>query len=644
MREPRSGMIMAGITTKSSTAIIELVKRYPHVELASLADAPPEGDQWMHEIKFDGYRVLAFCSNGEVRLQTRNGNDWTRKFPSVCVSIAKLKAKAVVLDMEAVVVDEAGKSSFQAMQRALGDGGNPHSIQAYAFDLLYLDGKDLTGEALTSRKKMLANLLKKSRNGTHLHYSDHVIGQGTEMLAKSCSIGLEGIVSKLSDSPYRPGRQQDWLKSKCIQRQEFVIVGYTAARTGPRAIGALHLGYNQDGEMRYAGKVGTGFSMKDAQDLHDRLVKLNSQTPAVTGVPRSVLRAAHWVRPALLCEISFTEWTEDGHIRHPSFQGLREDKKPQEVTMEKPVVITHGSREKRVAHGSARTKSERLDVLGVSVSHPDRVIFKEVGVTKGELAQYYAAASPWILKDIAGHPVSLLRCPEGTAGDCFYQRSPGMGLGKDVEPFRWKHKGKSYEYLYIENEKGLIEFVQMGAIELHPWGARVERIDYPDRLIFDLDPDEAVPFDAVKLAAKDLRRRLADKGLDGFLKCTGGKGLHVTARLAEKDKWEKVKAFGAAVAEEMARDVPAAYVATMSKAKRHGKIFVDYFRNDYTATAIADFAVRARPGAPVAVPLEWKELDKLRAANQFSIRDVLKRLKKYQPEPGRYGKGQKLPA
>jgi bifunctional non-homologous end joining protein LigD len=219
-----------------------------------------------------------------------------------------------------------------------------------------------------------------------------------------------------------------------------------------------------------------------------------------------------------------------------------------------------------------------------------------------------------------------------------------MGLGKDVTPFRWKHKGKSYEYLYIENEKGLIEFVQMGAIELHPWGARVERIDYPDRLIFDLDPDEAVPFDAVKLAAKDLRRRLADKGLDSFLKCTGGKGLHVTARLAEKDKWEKVKAFGAAVAEEMARDVPAAYVATMSKAKRNGKIFVDYFRNDYTATAVADFAVRARPGAPVAVPLEWKELDKLRTASQFSIHDVLKRLQKYKPEPGRYGKGQKLPA
>jgi bifunctional non-homologous end joining protein LigD len=642
---------MAGKTGNGDPAVTVLMKKYPRVELAILADAPPEGDEWLHEIKFDGYRLLAYCLSGEVRLQTRNGNDWTAKFPSIYASLAKLKVKSAVLDMEAVVLDSAGKSNFQAMQHALGDGGNRQSIQAYLFDLLYLNGKDLTDEPLSSRKKILKNFLEKSRADGFLHYSDHIAGHGTEMLAKSCSMGLEGVVSKLADSPYRPGRQRSWLKSKCIMRQEFVIIGYTAARTGSRAIGALHLGYHQNGRMQYAGKVGTGFGMKDAKDLYDRLAKLHTKIPPVTGLPLSILKSAHWVRPALLCEVSFTEWTEEGHIRHPSFQGLREDKKPEEVTMEKPVVITKSGGEKaaaRVRRKSAgripeKRSSDRIDVLGVSISHPDRVIFKDVGVTKGELAEYYAAAAPWILKDIAGHPVSLLRCPEGTAGDCFYQRNPGTGLGPDVKPFRWKHKGKSYEYLYVENEKGLIEFVQMGAIELHPWGARVERIDYPDRLIFDLDPDAGVPFDAVKIAAKDLRQRLSGKGLDSYLKCTGGKGLHVTVRLAEKDNWEKVKAFGAALAEEMVRDVPAAYVATMSKAKRKGKIFVDYFRNDYTATAIADFAVRARPGAPVALPLEWKELDKLHAANQFSIRDVLKRIKKFKPEPGRYGKRQNLP-
>jgi bifunctional non-homologous end joining protein LigD len=264
-------------------------------------------------------------------------------------------------------------------------------------------------------------------------------------------------------------------------------------------------------------------------------------------------------------------------------------------------------------------------------------------MTKRQLAEYYAAVSSWVLKDLAGHPVSLLRCPEGTAGGCFYQRSPGKGLGPDVKPFTWKHKGKSYEYLYVENEKGLIEFIQMGAIELHPWGARVENIDHPDRLIFDLDPDDEVPFEAVKLAAGDLRKRLRDKGLTSYLKCTGGKGLHVTVPLDEKNTWAEVKAFCAAMASAMVRDVPGAYVATMSKEKRKGKIFVDYFRNDYTATAIADFAVRARPSAPVAVPLEWSELDKLQAANQFTTEDVLKRLKRKRPDPARYHNRQKLP-
>ena len=288
--------------------------------------------------------------------------------------------------------------------------------------------------------------------------------------------------------------------------------------------------------------------------------------------------------------------------------------------------------------------TESLEVLGIAVSHPGRVIFADPGVTKGQLAQYYGAVSEWILRDIADHPVSLLRCPEGTSGDCFYQRSPGTGLGADVKPFRWKHKGKSYEYLYVRDEKGLIELVQMGAIEIHPWGARVERIDYPDRLIFDLDPDTGVPFDVVKLAARDLRRRLEESGLESYLKCTGGKGLHVTVPLAEKDKWAAVKRFAASIAEKMVREVPEAYVATMSKGKRKGKIFVDYFRNDYTATAIADFGVRARPGAPVAVPLEWKELDTLKAANQFSMQDVLARLKKSKPKPARYTNRQRIPA
>ena len=618
-----------------SATLRNIVREYSEVELATLVDCPPTGDDWVHEIKFDGYRLLGYVANGSARLVTRNGNDWTRKFPAIYAAVAKLKAKSAVLDMEAVVLDAAGKSSFQAMQQALGEGGNAQAIQAFVFDLLHLDGKDLRREPLTSRKTALEKLLQKSRQDKFLHYSEHIVGQGSEMLAKSCAMGLEGIVSKRADSPYSPGRQKSWLKAKCIKRQELVIVGYTAAKSGPRAIGALHVGYNDQGSLKYAGKVGTGFGIKAAQDLYDRLCPLKIDSPAVKGLPRGLVRKAQWVKPALICEVAFTEWTEDGHIRHPSFQGLREDKPPAEVTMEKPVAVKGITPKKR--------KDERLDVVGVGISHPDRIIFEDVGVTKGQLAEFYGTASPWMLKDLVDHPISLLRCPEGTKGDCFYQRSRGMGLGKDIKPFRWKHKGKSYEYLYINDAKGLIELAQMGAIELHPWGAKVRSIDYPDRLIFDLDPDKGVPFDAVKFAAKDLRQRLKRMGLESYLKCTGGKGLHVSVPLAEKNSWEEVKGFCAGVAETMVREVPDAYVATMSKAKRKGKIFVDYFRNDYTATAIADYSVRARAGAPVALPLEWRELDGLRAANQFTMPDVLKRLKKRQPDSARYENRQTLP-
>lgn len=616
--------------------VIALMKKYPGVQLATLVDKPPEGEQWRHEIKFDGYRLLAFLSRGSVRLRTRNGHDWTSKFPAVAESIAKLKSQSAVLDLEAVVLDGAGRSGFQALQKALGEGGDRRSIQAFVFDLLHLDGDDLVEQPLDERQKILKRVLAALRGPSSLHFSDHVTGRGEEMMAKSCSMGLEGVVSKLSDAPYRAGRQQTWLKSKCIKRQEFVIIGYTLARRGNRAIGALHLAYREKGELKYAGKVGTGFGMKDAEEIYRRLANLETDRPALKNLPRAILKDAHWVKPELLCEVSFTEWTGDGHIRHPSFQGLREDKAPQDVTMEKPM------RASRVA--STAKEKARVDVQGVAISHPDRVIFKDVGTTKAELAEYYAAASPWILKDIAGHPITLLRCPEGLSGECFYQRNPGKGLGPDVKPFRWKHKGKPYEYFYIEDERGLIELIQMGSIEIHPWGAPHDHIDYPDRLIFDLDPGDGVPFDAVKLAARDLRRRLKDEGLESYLKCTGGKGIHVRVPLSGKNKWAEVKAFCAEIADAMAREVPAAYVSTMTKAKRTGKIFVDYFRNDYTATAIADYSVRARPGAPVAVPLDWKELDALRAANQFTIKDVLERLGKRRSGSARDPVPQELPA
>jgi bifunctional non-homologous end joining protein LigD len=600
------------------------MKRYSQVQLATLVDTPPEGPQWVHEIKFDGYRLLGYVSGDESRLLTRNGKDWTESFPSLSVALKTLPVKDAVLDMEAVLLDADGKSSFQSLQAALGEGGDRGRIVAYVFDLLHVDGADLTRKTLLERKKRLQAVLK---NDKALRYSSHVTGQGAEMFAKACETGLEGIISKEADAPYIPGRQRSWLKIKCSRRQEFIIVGFSDARKGERALGALYLAYKKSGALQYAGKVGTGFSMQSARELAERLAKIEVKTPVLSrsetaGLGAGEWRAVHWVKPVMLCEVAFTEWTGDGRIRHPSFQGLREDKDASQVTKEQPMPTFPS------ANAAAEKKAAGSLVLGgISITHPDRVISEIGHITKGELAEYYAGVASLILPHIARRPLSLLRCPSGIDKQCFFQRNPGRGLGAHIETFKFKNKGKTYEYLYIEDEKGLLELIQMGAIELHPWGAPVDAIDYPDRMIFDLDPAPEVPFEALKLAAQDLKQRLQDRGLESALKCTGGKGLHVTVPLAGKDKWAAVKSFAGSLAEEMVAAVPEAYIATMSKAKRAGKIFIDYFRNDYTATAIADYGVRARPGTPVALPLEWKELKNLRSADQFTIKDALKRAK-----------------
>ncbi len=624
---------------KASAMLKRLASRYPGVQLATLVDQAPQGREWIHEIKFDGYRLLGFVAGGGVRLQTRNGNDWTESFPSIVAALRDLKMKSAVIDMEAVLLDSEGKSGFQALQAALGEGGRPERIVAYAFDLLHIDGRDLTGLPLTKRKDALERMLAKS-NRSFLRYSEHFAVEGADLYKQACAKGLEGIISKRTDAPYVAGRQKTWLKVKCILRQEFIIVGYSEAKSGARALGALYLGYKKDGALRYAGKVGTGFTMTSARELKSRLHTLESAEPVLTrsqtkGMGAGEWRTVHWARPELLCEVAFTEWTGDGRIRHPSFQGIREDKDAGDVKLEKPM--------KSASLVFKPAKSGSLVAAGVAVSHPDRVISEEGHVTKGELAEYHAAVAPFMLPSVARHPLSLLRCPAGIDGkQCFFQRSPGRGLGRDVHTFEFRHKGKDFEYLYIEDSKGLLEVIQMGAIELHPWGASIDAIDFPDRLIFDLDPAPDIPFAALKLAATDLRQRLKRKGLDSRVKCTGGKGLHVIVALAGKDRWPAVKAFGAGVAEEMVRAAPQAYVATMSKAKRTGKIFIDYFRNDYTATAVADYGVRARPGAPVAVPIEWDELDGLKSPSAFMMKDVLKRVKQHQPAA--HPKGQSLPS
>ncbi|MGJ5818841.1 DNA ligase D [Paludibaculum fermentans] len=624
-----------------SSELRGLMEEYPEVQLATLVDAAPEGRNWVHETKFDGYRLLGLLAGGTVRLRTRNGHDWSERFPAISEALGHLKAKTAVVDMEAVVLDQGGKSNFQALQAALGAGGQPDEITGFAFDLLYLDGQELASRPLMERKEKLRNLLRKSKPGGALRYSEHLESDGRQVYAKACDLGLEGIISKRVDAPYVAGRQQSWLKVKCTLRQEFIITGYSAARSGERALGALYLAYKQGSGLRYAGKVGTGFSLASAKELVRRFKPVLTSKPSISKAERDTA-AAHefagiqWVRPTFLCEVEFTEWTKDGRIRHPSFQGLREDKAAMQVKKETPKPVTETA-------AAAKPQKGRLVVEGITITHPDRVISETGHVTKGEVAEYYAAVMPWLLPRIAGHPISLLRCPAGIdEGPCFIQRSAGKGLGPDVRRFEDKYQGERHEYIYVEEEKGLLELIQMGTIEIHPWSSAVQAIDYPDRLIFDLDPGEGVAFEAVKLAAKELRQRLKKKGLSAAVKCTGGKGLHVTVPLSGRNHWAEVKSFAGGMAGAMVDADPGAYIATMSKAKRKGRIFIDYLRNDRTATAIADYSVRARPGAPVAVPLDWSELKALESADQFTIRDVLKRLKRRKvPLPP---KGQDLPA
>ena len=461
-----------------------LLQLYPAVQLATLVEQPPQGSEWLHEIKLDGFRLLGFVSGTALCLRTRNGKDWTAKFPSLTASLQQLKVRDAVLDMEAVVVNDEGKSSFQALQAALGEGGSPDSIVAYVFDLLYLNGSNLTMLPLRKRKEKRKGLLNNSKSLAVLRYSEHIEGNGGEMFNRACGMGLEGIVSKQAEAPYLPGRQRSWLKSKCAQRQEFIILGYSAARKGERALGALYLGYRIHGKTKYAGKVGTGFSMTGARVLADRLEGISIGKPVlmraeVGGLTTREWQSIRWVKPVLLCEVNFTEWTKDGQLRHPSFQGLREDKEADEVKKEKPLPSRF------VSPTPTGKKTSPLALHGINITHPDRVISETGHVTKGDLAEYYAAIAPFMLPRISRHPLSLLRCPSGIESQCFYQRNPGKGLGPDVHPFKFRHKGKKYEYLYIKDEKGLLEVVQMGSIEIHPWGASIDAIDFPDRLIFD---------------------------------------------------------------------------------------------------------------------------------------------------------------
>ena len=574
--------------------------RFRQPQLATLADAAPEGDDWWHETKFDGYRCLVALGKGGPRFHTRSGKDWSRTFAGLAPAFADLRCRAALLDGE-VMAREVEGSAFASLQAALGAGG---PLVFYAFDLLHLDGEDLAGEPLERRRSRLERLLSGLPEDGMLRLTDRIVGGGPKVFEAACARGAEGIVSKRIDAPYRGGRGRAWLKVKCGHRQEFVIGGYAPSDKKGRAFASLLLGEFQGGRLVYRGRVGTGFRERDFAALAEAMSE--RRTSPFAAVPKAVARGAVWLRPELVAEIAFADFTGEGYVRHASYQGLRADKEAEEVVM-----------------GQERGKAERAEVLGVGISHPDREIYPEAGLSKLDLARYYEAVGPRMARIVAGRPLSLLRCPEGLEQACFFQKHPGKGFPESLPRIEIEESdGSRGTYLTLDRPEALVAAVQMGAVEFHVWGARRDRLERPDRLVFDLDPDEGLAWTAVREAAFEVRERLAALGLAAGALVTGGKGVHVWVPLRRTLGWDSLKLFAKTFAYALAERDPQRYTAQMAKAKRKGRIFIDWLRNERGGTAVAPYSARARRGAPAARPVTWKELESLERADAFSLASV----------------------
>jgi bifunctional non-homologous end joining protein LigD len=594
-------------------------------ELAVRVEKPPAGDDWLHEVKFDGYRIQARIDAGAVKLLTRTGLDWTDKFRALIPELQSLDCENAIIDGEVVALDADGVSDFSRLQEALSEG-DEKALYYYAFDLLYRDGETLTGRPLERRKESLAALMRPLGDKGRVRMSEHFKVEGDAFFRHVCSLALEGAISKRADAPYTSGRSGNWQKSKCVERQEMVIVGFTPSTTGPGTIGSLILGQHQDGKLVYSGRVGTGFTHKSARMLHKRLSALRTGAAPVVA-PAGMRKDARWVKPELVAEIEFVGWTADRIVRHGAFKGLREDKAAAEVTPEAPrKAMASSARSAKAAKG----REKLFSVL----SHPDRVLYDAQGITKLGLAEYYAEVAELMVPHVRDRPLSLVRCPGGTTGECFYQKSIPQGT-PDVHEVHNTARGKKETYPAIRDVKGLIGLTQMGTLELHIWGCKAAKIMTPDRIVFDVDPDEGMAWERVIAAAFEIRDRLKAIGLTSFLKTTGGKGLHVAAPIAPKHDWDTVKAFTKAFASAMMHDAPDRYVVTISKKARKGKIFIDYLRNGYGATFVAPYSPRARSNAPISMPLEWKELTPALRSDHFRLENVAARLKAMKHDPWR---------
>jgi bifunctional non-homologous end joining protein LigD len=669
--------------------LVSKLPRFVNPELATLVEKAPEGDTWLHEVKYDGYRALSRVENGRVEIYSRNNKDWTMAFQPIVDDLARLPVENAMLDGEVVVQMPDGTTSFQALREFLGsdsgvagvasDAGGSRGVADsaptgrllyYVFDLLHLNGYELLECPIEERKRLLKQLLAGlAGSGTagRLVYSEHVTGDGTAFFRAACGFGLEGMVSKRAGSAYRPGvRGSEWQKTKCRQEQEFAIGGYTDPAGTRTGFGALLLGVPEGGALRYVGKVGTGFDGRMLQSLGERLRRLEAdQSPFGTQADRAP-RGAHWVKPELVAEVAFAEWTKQGGLRHASFKGLREDKPVVEVGEETPAGLP-GANSETVADAEAgavtaadagadvatprprtRRKAALLMPGGGSgiLTHPDKMLWPEDGVTKKGLADYYAKVAPFMLPYVLHRPLSMVRCPDGVAQ---LRTAPSRSGGRPATCFFYKHPSPEFQgplqvisiveskgphaYLTITEPSSLAGLAQMGVLEIHVWGATWPDIEHPDMMVFDFDPDAAVDWTELAGAARLMRDVLGQLGLDTFVKTTGGKGLHVVAPIRPENDWQTVHGFCKAVAEAFVATAPERYTANMSKAKRTGKIFVDYVRNTRGSTSIAPYSTRAKEHATVAVPLRWDELAGSVRSDTYTVVNLEARLQGLDSDP-----------
>jgi bifunctional non-homologous end joining protein LigD len=573
--------------------------------LATRVEKPPATDDWIHEIKYDGYRLIAAVSGDSVRLFTRNGLDWTGKFQTIADALAGMNLKDVLIDGEVAVAHANGRTDFASLQKSL-ENGVAKGVTYFAFDLLAEGAKDLRKLPLSERKGRLEKLLAKAKSPITL--GPYFEGGGPDVLDAFRDKGLEGMVSKRASSSYQSGRSNSWLKVKLVNEQEFVVIGYQPSAKG-RAFASLMLADREKGKLVYRGNVGTGFNDKTLASLSEKLSKLSRAKPVVT-VPRIAAKGAKWVEPKLVAQVKFAELTSDGAVRHGVFLGLRGDKSAKEVQAE-------------IAAPAMKTR--------VRLTHPDKVLFPEAGVTKAELAAYLDMVAERMGPYIYGRPVSLVRAPDGVGKQTFFQKHAMAGMPAELKTIPIKEKTKTEGYLTLPNATALVSAAQISALEFHLWGSRNDDLEHPDRMVFDLDPDEELDFQVVKRAAFDIKALLDSADLPSFAMITGGKGIHIVLNLKRTHTWDDVKSFSGAVAEQIEALDPKRFVSNMAKAKRKGRIFVDYLRNGRGSTAISPYSPRAKGTAPVAVPVSWSELKTIPSANVFKLKDMAARLA--EPDP-----------